>query len=64
MTTHLKPRCPHCEATFECLSVCTDDKRLSAIFFCHACGKAFGAQLLRSPEPGEMSTEPEAGLTP
>ena len=52
---HQQPRCPYCEQTFAQLGVWTDDRQLTAIFFCSHCGKAFGAQFLRSPAPGEGS---------
>ena len=48
-----RPLCPHCEQTITQLAVWTDERNLSAIFFCPACGKAFGAQFLRNPAPGE-----------
>lgn len=50
-----KPRCAQCEETFEQLGVWTDEHGLTAIFFCPNCGKAFGAQLLRSLAPEELA---------
>ena len=43
---HTRPLCPHCGETILQLAVWIDDGKRSAIFFCGACGKAFGAQLL------------------
>lgn len=50
---YAKPRCAHCEVTFETLGMWTDSEQLTAIFFCPNCGKAFGAQLLQSPPEEE-----------
>ena len=51
--TQQRPLCPHCDEPMTQLTVWMDDARLPAIFCCPACGKAFGAQLLRTPAPGE-----------
>jgi hypothetical protein len=51
-----RPLCPHCGVMIERLAVWSDDRGLTAIFFCPECAKAFGAQLLRPLTAEERGT--------
>jgi hypothetical protein len=42
------PICGHCERKVERLGMWTDENKMTAIFFCTACGKVFGSQLLKN----------------
>jgi hypothetical protein len=41
------PICGHCDRRVERLGMWTDENKMTAIFFCTACGKVFGSQLLK-----------------